>query len=100
MKKQKKYYVITTGVAGVPHERGVAGPWFCKKDARQFVRCTFVFLGTREIAPSSTDEYESWRITGDGNGVDRAIPGVSRKFRHQVLEFMDQNDDLLRRLAQ
>jgi hypothetical protein len=49
MKKQKKFYVITTGVAGVPHERGVAGPWFCKKDARQFARCTFVFLGTREI---------------------------------------------------
>jgi hypothetical protein len=56
--------------------------------------------GRLVITPGSTDEYESWRITGGDTAVDRAIPGVSRKFRHQVTEFMDQNDELLRRLAQ
>lgn len=55
--------------------------------------------GRLRIVPSSTDEFESWQITGEETGVDRAIPGVSRKFRHQVTGFMDQNDELLRRLA-
>jgi hypothetical protein len=55
--------------------------------------------GRLAITPGDTDEFESWQITGDA-GIDSAIPGVSRKFKRQVGEFMDRNDGLLRRLAQ
>ncbi len=34
----KEYYVITTGVCGVPWERAVAGPWEYRKEARLFRR--------------------------------------------------------------
>ncbi len=50
------------------------------------------------LVPGDTNEYETWIITSEAP-IEDVRPGVSRRFREQSMEFMKQNDELLRRLA-
>jgi hypothetical protein len=52
------------------------------------------------IVPGRSNEFESWLVSDEHTTVAQIIPGVSQQFRRQVAESMDQNDELLRRLAQ
>lgn len=49
MKKQKKYYVITSAMPAYPHERFVAGPWARKKGVKRYLRNTTALAGDKEI---------------------------------------------------
>jgi hypothetical protein len=51
------------------------------------------------LTPGETNEYETWIITPEAP-IEDAVPGISKRFRKQAREFMEQNDELLRRLAQ
>ena len=54
--------------------------------------------GYLDLVPGENEEYETWLVTSE-ESIDNTIPGISRRFRRQADEIMQENDELFRRLA-